>query len=190
MRYLAPAAFWRSLSVHRGPLLALDVGTKHIGVSLSDDSKMLASGLTTLRRKYSENRSSNANGKHANADDSVMKLSKDIQALVDKHNCCGIVVGAPLYSNDNNNLQTMNKMIREIVELMLRLDCNNPAGYLLEGGEEVEGLPFTLWSEKGTTVAARRIGKRVSSNSNFIKKKKDEIAATLILQRFLSYHNQ
>ena len=60
------------------PLMGLDVGTKTIGIALSDVTRTIASGLVTLTRG---------------------KFTADTQrllALVDEHNVGGLVVGLPV----------------------------------------------------------------------------------------------
>jgi putative holliday junction resolvase len=60
------------------PLMGLDVGTKTIGLALSDVTRTIASGLLTLTR-----------GKFA-AD------TQGLLALVDEHNVGGLVIGLPV----------------------------------------------------------------------------------------------
>jgi len=60
-----------------GRLLGLDVGSKTIGVALSDVTRTIGSGLTTLRRT---------------------KTTADVQrllALADEHRVCGFIIGLP-----------------------------------------------------------------------------------------------
>ena len=60
-----------------GRLLGLDVGTKTIGLALSDLSRMIASGLVTIRRtKFKED-------------------ARQLLALVEQHGVKGLVVGMP-----------------------------------------------------------------------------------------------
>jgi putative holliday junction resolvase len=61
----------------RGALIGIDVGTKTLGLALSDTTRMIASGLETIRRK---------------------KLTPDLEALMalsTKHQVVGYVVGYP-----------------------------------------------------------------------------------------------
>lgn len=61
-----------------GALMAIDVGTKTLGLALSDRSRILASGLETLWRK---------------------KLSKDLEMLLPlaaKHEVVAYVIGHPI----------------------------------------------------------------------------------------------
>ena len=68
----------KALLVRDGRLMALDVGTKTIGVATSDALRMLATPLTTLKRG---------------------KLAIDLAALADlakKHEVKALVIGLPL----------------------------------------------------------------------------------------------
>lgn len=71
------AAFLAALPP-RGPLIGLDVGTKTLGLALSDITRIVASGLETIRRK---------------------KLGIDLEALfghADRHGVVGFVIGFPV----------------------------------------------------------------------------------------------
>ena len=62
----------------RGVLMSIDVGTKTLGLALSDRTRMLASGLETIRR---------------------VKLTKDLAILLPlaaKHEVAGYVIGLPI----------------------------------------------------------------------------------------------
>jgi putative Holliday junction resolvase len=76
-RILEPQAFMRALEPG-ARLFGLDVGTKTIGIALSDATRMIASGLTTLAR---------------------VKFTADAQrllALADAHAIGGFVIGLPI----------------------------------------------------------------------------------------------
>jgi putative Holliday junction resolvase len=61
-----------------GCLLGLDVGTKTVGVALSDVTRTIASGLTTLaRRKFSDD-------------------ARRLLELADVHHVAGFVIGLPV----------------------------------------------------------------------------------------------
>lgn len=62
----------------RGVLMSIDVGTKTLGLALSDRTRMLASGLETIRR---------------------VKLTRDLQVLLPlaaRHEVIGYVIGLPI----------------------------------------------------------------------------------------------
>ncbi|MGI9522987.1 MAG: Holliday junction resolvase RuvX [Hyphomicrobiaceae bacterium] len=66
-----------SNNVGHGRLLGIDLGTKTIGIALSDELQMIASPLLTIKRQ---------------------KLSRDVEALealIAKHTAVGIILGLP-----------------------------------------------------------------------------------------------
>src|SRR5260370_33759016 len=72
-----------ALLVHDGRLMALDVGTKTIGIATSDVRRTLATPLTTLKRG---------------------KLAGDLAALAEltaKHEIKALAVGFPLHMHGN-----------------------------------------------------------------------------------------
>jgi putative Holliday junction resolvase len=76
-RILEPAEFMRALEPG-ARLFGLDVGTKTIGIALSDATRMIASGLTTMMR---------------------VKFTADAQrllALAETHAIGGLVIGLPI----------------------------------------------------------------------------------------------
>lgn len=166
MKYLAPAPFLKHVMQFPGArLAAFDVGTKKIGVAMGDESHRLVFPMTTLTR-----------GKGGDE-----ALSRQVQSFVDENGCKGIVVGLPLLNGQATS------MANEIVQLMLRIDCvsdDTQAGQ----GSNTFPLPFTLWSEVGSTMRARKMIKGASSKRSVYSKKKDEVAAAIILERFL-FHN-
>jgi putative Holliday junction resolvase len=67
-----------SLEIGSGRLLGLDVGTKTIGLALSDVSRMIATGFETIRRT---------------------KFSRDAErllAVIAEHQVVGLVIGLPI----------------------------------------------------------------------------------------------
>lgn len=65
--------------------LGLDLGTKTLGISLSDDTKTIASSLTTLRFKESSD-----------------EIIDELRMLLDKYNIEKIILGFP--KNMNNTV--------------------------------------------------------------------------------------
>jgi len=77
MPLLAPAALRETLPP-KGALLGLDVGTKTIGIAISDPGRSVASPVETIRRtKFS---------------DDVLRL----EALIDTRRVIGFVIGLPV----------------------------------------------------------------------------------------------
>ena len=162
MRYLAPAPFMKHvMEFHGGRIAGFDVGMKRIGVAMSDETHRMVFPMTTLTR-----------GKGGDE-----ALSRQVQRFVDENGCRGIVVGFPLLDGHATN------MANEIVQLMLRVDCQTSSR------RSRMSLPFTLWSEVGSTVRARRMIKGATTKRSVYSKKKDEVAAAVILERFLRNYN-
>ncbi len=85
----------------RGRLVGLDLGTRTIGIAVSDDLRMVASALTTIRR---------------------VKFGKDaaaLLALVGEHRGCGLVVGLPvnLDGSEGPRAQATRAFVRNLAPL-------------------------------------------------------------------------
>jgi putative Holliday junction resolvase len=83
------------------PLMGLDVGTKTVGIALSDVTRMIASGLTTLART---------------------KFAADARALLDlaaRHRIGGFVIGLPvnLDGSDGPSAQSTRAFARSLARL-------------------------------------------------------------------------
>lgn len=73
---------------HGQRLLGLDVGTKTIGLALSDTSMIVASGLSTIKRT---------------------KFAKDwdvLNSLIDEHKIGGLVIGLPINMDGSEGPKT------------------------------------------------------------------------------------
>jgi putative Holliday junction resolvase len=98
-RILAVEDFARALP-RRGTLLGLDVGTKTVGLALSDVTRTIASGLITLKRG---------------------KFAADVQRLlqlIEEHRVGGLVVGLPvnLDGSDGPRAQATRAFARNVVK--------------------------------------------------------------------------
>ena len=85
----------------RRPLFGLDLGTKTIGVAMSDVSRMIASGLTTIAR---------------------VKFKLDVAellALAERHQVCGLVIGLPLNLDGTSGprVQSTRSFVRNLAPL-------------------------------------------------------------------------
>ncbi len=82
-------------------LLGLDVGTKTIGLALSDTRRVIASPLDTIRRRRFR-------------DDAAILL-----ALVDRHDIGGLVIGLPLSltGGDSPRSQSVRQFARNLLAL-------------------------------------------------------------------------
>jgi len=102
MRYLSPNAFLASLSPY-AKLASLDVGTRRIGVAVSDETRRFAFPLKTLERPFSRAASK--------------MLSLD--ALVKERGVTGFVVGLPLHDGKQT------RFCKDVVQLMLDATPND-----------------------------------------------------------------
>lgn len=83
MRYVKPLSLFRDLlktdPLERGRLLGLDVGSKYIGLAVSDIDNNVASPLSVLLRKKSN----------------ILTMAGDFQTLISELSLEGFVVGVP-----------------------------------------------------------------------------------------------
>lgn len=154
-------------SVKFGKLMALDVGTKRIGVALSDETKRFISPLETLT--------------HAMGDSAdIQRISKHLQSKVVEHKIVGVVVGFPL-DQDGEVSPLCRRILAFTSALPLVYDSTFPASFA--------GSPLlcTFWDERNSSVEARRMAKTLSSRKAVARKHKDTFAACLILEGFLEH---
>ncbi len=170
-------AFHRYMGQGVGKLAALDVGTKHVGLAITDETKRFVVGSDTLKRKGSDAT------QHRLADASVQAFTKQLQNVIDKEKIVGLVVGIPLH----NGVST--PFCKEIVDLMLRIQCTLPQSTsLLSNIENIPSpMPFTLWDEQYSTMEGRRLVAQTTSKRSVYLKRKDSMAASVIMQKFLMY---
>ena len=85
----------------RGRLMGLDVGTKTVGLALSDTGLLIASPLETLRR-----------GKFR--DDAVR-----LRALVERHGVVGLVIGLPIAmdGSEGPRCQSVRQFARNLIDI-------------------------------------------------------------------------
>jgi len=89
----------RDAVLHGSRLLGLDVGTKTIGIALSDTRLVIASPLETIRRR---------------------RFRDDLAALfavIDRHGVCGLVIGLPLtlLGGDGPRTQSVRQFARNLL---------------------------------------------------------------------------
>jgi len=188
-----------------GKLISLDVGKKYVGLAFSDESKVFVNPASTLNRVQAASLAA-ANGyfqvykkKERMCDSAVSYLATNLQAVINKENVCGVVVGIPLKDGEPTGF------CQEIVDLMLRLKCTLPNQSLpmlaanettssftitdAEAGTETEAnaMPFTLWDEQYSTMESRRLVAQSTDKRSVYLKHKDSVAAAVILQKFLTF---
>ena len=175
MKYIEAAHFLKSLP-RRGSLsriAALDVGTKHIGVAVSDESRIVSTPLKTIERLAGSGRNSPA---------AVEMLAQKLQLLIKEEQLAGFVVGLPLIRGQRSPL------CEEIVQLMVQAACYIPTPRTSVDSvvaRQKDMMMFTLWDENSSTVEARRLSKALGAKNSTFHKHKDEMAAAVILRSFL-----
>lgn len=176
-----------------GKLLSLDVGTKHVGLALTDESRrfVIEGAVKSLSRQSKE-------GGHRLSGPAISQLGAKLQRIINEERACGIVVGIPLKDGEPT------PFCKEIVDFMLRLDCtlpiksksksntgsasNDNASQPEEEEEEAAApIPFTLWDEQYSTMEGRRLVASATNKRSTYLRRKDSIAASVILTKFLSH---
>lgn len=131
-------------------ILALDLGTRRIGVALSDPTASVAVPLETIAHR--ERR----------------KDLAQVAALARNHGVGRIVVGWP--RNMDGTSGPAAKRAEAFAETLRR----------------IVGVPVDLWDERLSTVAAERTLRDASVKRNRRRAVRDQVAAALILQAYLT----
>jgi putative Holliday junction resolvase len=164
---------WRDLAQ---PWLGLDVGTRRIGVALSN-ALGIAQPLLTIERVQPR------------------RDQRSILRLARRHGCAGIVVGNPLHLSGDRSLQTerVHRFVDELKALIAETSVQTR-----ENGENISDadrvrLTVHLWDERLSTAeaqaaleatgyhAAGRQVRRGGIRTGIV----DQLAAALILQGWL-----
>ena len=143
--------------------LGLDIGTKTIGVAISDPTNLIAQAQTTIMRTTSK---------------------EDINAVIElivSREIDTVVMGLP--KNMNNTLGPMGE---KVMTFHNQLKKKITYSDRLEG-QEVE---LVLWDERLTTMAAERVLIEANVRRENRKKYIDNIAAQYILQSYLDLKNK
>lgn len=154
MPLLSFPEFSTHLSENKGRILGCDVGTKTIGLALSDFTRQIATPYDVVWRKQWTKDST-----------VLMKIIKDFEIV-------GVVVGFPLNMNGTEGPRCQS--VRQFITNWLTI-CD---------------LPFCLWDERLSTVAATRT--LIDSDMSRMKRDKvvDKVAAAYILQGCLDALSQ
>ena len=135
--------------------LALDVGTRTIGLALSDPDRIVASAWETLRRR----------GEAADLD--------DLLARIRAREVGRVIVGLPL-ELDGRVGRRARRVLLLVEALRERLDA-------VPG----ERIPVDTWDERFSTAAAERAMIEADVSRKRRKEKIDAVAAQVILQGWL-----
>lgn len=141
-----------------GRILALDFGSKTIGVALTDPLKIIAVPLETLRREKS--------GKLRPSLRRITELSKENDVEL-------VILGYPLNMDD-----TRGESAHRVEEFKLKLENR-----LFHAGIEV---PVVLWDERLSSVEADELLGKASLPHKDRKQYIDSIEAAIILKDYLS----
>ena len=132
-------------------IIGLDVGSKTIGVAVSDVFGWTAQGLTTIY--WNEN--------------NLPSADKELKEIIDEHEVGKAIIGLP---------KNMNGTIGERGEATQKF---------AKRFEKVFGIPYVLWDERLSTVAAERTLLEADLSRKKRKKVIDKMAAVFILQGYL-----
>lgn len=136
-------------------IMALDVGDKTIGVSLSDELFWTAQGLMTIERV------------------GIRKDTGKILDLIKEHDCITVVVGLPLSFDGSESIQT--QKVREFTELL--------TNKLRSSG--LQNVEVVFQDERFTTKIAERVLIEADVSRKKRKEVIDKQAASVILQGYL-----
>lgn len=139
-------------------ILGIDFGLARIGISLSDESKILASPLMTLQAEKK-------------SEDTITKLISTLEAHQKLHGYTieEIVVGLPLMMSGK-----MGFLADEVK-------------HFVESLKKIISIPVLTWDERLTTVQAERSLRESSLTRKRRSKVVDKVAAVIILQNYLDY---
>lgn len=139
-------------------IVGLDWGVARIGVALSDERKIIATPLKTIKTEKK-------------AEDTVKKILADLLAAAKAQNFTieAIVVGMPFMMSGKAGFQA--DEVTHFINLF----------------KEQTDIPILQWDERLTTSMAERSLKESSLNRKKRAQVVDSIAAILILQNYLDH---
>lgn len=141
------------------PWLGLDVGTRRIGIALSN-ALGIAQPLLTLERSQPR------------------RDQRSILRLARRHGCAGIVVGNPVLLSGGHSRQT-ERVHRFVAELEAVMQSQ------ADTEEARNPLPIHLWDERLTTAEAHEALDAAGHDRRERRQLIDQVAAVLILQGWL-----
>lgn len=136
--------------------IAIDYGMARIGIAVSDERKIIAKPLMTIR---AEKKSHNTVNKVVNA---LAQDAKDNLYSIDE-----IIVGLPLMMS--GKMGFLADEVKHFVELL----------------QKAVSIPVLTWDERLTTVQAERSLMESSLSRKKRSKIIDEVAAVILLQSYL-----
>lgn len=138
-------------------ILALDFGSRTIGVAESDPLRIIATPLKTLRRERE--------GK-------LRASLREIVAIVKSHNVGMVVLGYPLNMDDSRGERAIKteKFKADLEYRFIRADMD---------------IPVILWDERLSTVEAQEVLDESAVSKRDQKEVIDSLAAVMILEDYL-----
>lgn len=137
-------------------ILGLDVGTKTVGVAVSDPLGVIATGITTIKR---------------------VGIRKDTGRVIDyirEYDCDTVVIGLPLSLDGEDSVQTQNvREFRTMLENKMR------------SSGKLSSVKVEWQDERYSTVEAEEVLIDANMRREDRKKIIDRQAAIVILQRYL-----
>ncbi|MBR2674571.1 MAG: Holliday junction resolvase RuvX [Mogibacterium sp.] len=137
-------------------ILGLDVGTKTVGVAVSDPLCVIARGVTTIER---------------------VGIRKDCGKIIDyirEFDCCTVVIGLPLSLDGSDSVQT--EKVREFRHMLEnKLRSSGP----------LSSVKIEWQDERYSTAEAEEVLIDANMSREDRKKIIDRQAAIVILQRYL-----
>jgi len=151
-------------STNLGRIIALDVGTKRIGVAICDDSQTISTPKTIINRQ--------SNQKDFIA---ILQILQDTNAIA-------IVIGLPINLDESNS--AMSEFVKRFAQNLEQFLHDN-----FENSTIKNKIDILLFDERYSSYTARSI-----NNHNLKKGKQkkflDDVASSLILEHFLQNLHQ
>jgi putative Holliday junction resolvase len=153
------------MSAQLQPWLGLDVGTRRIGVALSNVLG-IAQPLLTIERTQPR------------------RDQRSILRLARRHHCVGIVVGNPLHLSGDRSRQT--DRVHRFVDELKALLAEAPTQAGDHPSADRTSLAIHLWDERLSTAEAHAALEATGHDPRQAPRRKiDQLAAALILQGWL-----
>jgi putative Holliday junction resolvase len=148
--------------------LGLDIGTRRIGIALSNALR-IAQPLMTLERT------------------DPRRDQRSILRLARRHGCAGIVVGNPLHLSGDKSRQTerVHRFVEQLQALTVDQSHKTAQSAAVNASSERDILPIHLWDERLSTAEAHAALDATAHNMARRRDVIDQVAAALILQGWL-----
>lgn len=135
--------------------IGLDVGDKTVGIALTDELNIIATGLMTLERV------------------GIRKDTGKIIDIIKEYNCDTVVIGLPLNLDGSDSIQTQKvREFRTMLENKMR-------------STGIKGVEVVFQDERFTTVIAERVLIEGNVRREKRKEVIDKQAAIVILESYL-----